>query len=66
VPEEGKTLTDYGLNPDGTGRFRWNDGEVIPSSVKYVHQKDEHFHKSIAEALQLPAIDFNEQLTINN
>ena len=60
VPEEGKTLADYGLNPDGTGFFRWNDGEVIPSSVKYVHQKDEHFHKSVAKALQLPAIDFNE------
>ncbi len=61
VPEEGKTLADYSLNPDGTGFFRWNDGEVIPSSVKYVHQKDEHFHKSVAEALQLPAIDFNEE-----
>ncbi len=59
VPEEGKTLKDYGLNPDGSGFFRWNDGEVISSSVKYVHQKDEHFHKAVAEALQLPEIEFN-------
>ena len=59
VPEEGKTLADYGLNPDGRGFFRWQDGEIIPSSVKYVHQKDEHFHKAAAEALQLPEREFN-------
>ena len=59
VPEEGKNLADYGLNPDGTGYYRWNDGEVIPSSVQYVHQKDEHLHKAIAEVLGLPAIGFN-------
>ena len=59
VPEEGKTLADYGLNPDGSGFFRWQDGKIIPSSVKYVHQKDEHFHKAAAEALQLPEREFN-------
>ena len=58
VPEEGKGLTDYGLNPDGSGVFRWNDGEVIPSSVKYVHQKDEHLHKAIAEVLGLEYLPF--------
>ena len=57
-PEEGKNLEDYGLNPDGSGMFRWPDGEVIPSSVKYVHQKDEHLHKVIAEVLGLPCIPF--------
>ena len=58
VPEEGKSLEDYGLNPDGTGVFRWDDGEEIPSSVLYVHQKDEHLHKAIAHVLGLPYIDF--------
>ena len=58
VPEEGKGLADYGLNPDGSGVFRWNDGEVIPSSVKYVHQKDEHLHKAIAKVLGLEYLPF--------
>ncbi len=56
VPEAGKTLADYGLNPDGTGTFRWEDGEVIPSSVKYVHQKDRHLHSTVMKALLLPEI----------
>ena len=43
-PEPGKKKTDYGLNPDGTGRIRWTDGEEIYSSVDYVHQKDAHLH----------------------
>ena len=59
VPEEGKNLADYGLNPDGSGFFRWTDGEEIPSSVKYVHQKDEHFHRAAAAALGLPEILFS-------
>ena len=60
VPEEGKTLEDYGLNADGTGRFRWDDGEVIPSSVKWVHQKDAHLHRAVAETLGLKDIPFEE------
>ncbi len=64
LPEEGKGLTDYGLNADGSGTFRWTeeDGSVkeIPSSVKYVHQKDEHLHRVIAEVLELPKIPFGE------
>ena len=56
LPEEGKTLADYGLNPDGTGTYRWEDGEVIPSSVKYVHQKDQHLHSAVMAALELPEI----------
>ena len=58
IPEEGKTLPDYGLYPDGSGLFRWPDGEVIPSSVKYVHQKDAHLHRAVAETLGLPEIPF--------
>ena len=60
IPEEGKTLTDYGLNADGSGRFRWPDGEVIPSSVLYVHQKDAHLHRAVAETLGLPLIPFGD------
>lgn len=62
LPEEGKDLADYGLNADGSGKFRWTeeDGSVkeVPSSVKYVHQKDEHLHRAIAEVLGLPRIPF--------
>lgn len=58
VPEAGKTLEDYGLEADGSGRFRWPDGEVIPSSVKYVHQKDACLHRAVAEVLGLPEIPF--------
>ena len=62
VPEEGKTLEDYGLNADGSGRFRWTepDGTVreIPSSVKYVHQKDEHLHRAVAQVMGLRKIPF--------
>ena len=60
IPEAGKGLTDYGLNADGSGFFRWTDGEVIPSSVKYVHQKDAHLHRAVAETLGLPEIPFGE------
>ena len=61
IPEAGKDLTDYGLNADGSGFFRWTDGEVIPSSVKYVHQKDAHLHRAVAETLGLPEIPFTEE-----
>ena len=47
VPEAGKTLTDYGLNPDGTGCIRWTDGSEHFSSVNYVHQKDARLHAVI-------------------
>ncbi|MBR4576607.1 MAG: beta-lactamase family protein [Clostridia bacterium] len=58
IPEAGKDLTDYGLNADGSGMFRWTDGEVIPSSVKYVHQKDTHLHRAVADTLGLAEIPF--------
>ncbi len=59
VPEEGKGFADYGLNADGSGIVSWEDGTRVPSSVKYVHQKDEHLHKAVAKVLDLPEIDFN-------
>jgi CubicO group peptidase (beta-lactamase class C family) len=60
VPEEGKKLTDYGLREDGSGTFRWPDGEVIASSVQYVHQKDAHLHRAVADVLGLEEIPFGE------
>lgn len=54
LPEPGKFITDYGLNPDGTGRVLWPDGRLVWSSVDYVHQKDAHFHRAAANALGLP------------
>ena len=58
VPEPGKGLTDYGLAPDGSGEILWEDGTRVPSSVKYVHQKDEHLHSVIAKVLGLDYISF--------
>jgi hypothetical protein len=58
LPVEGKTFADYGLLPDGSGHILWKDGQSIPSSVKYVHQKDAHLHRVIMEVLGLPEISF--------
>lgn len=51
IPPEGKCREDYGLRKDGSGWIRWTDGSVHPSSVDYVHQKDEHLHAVIAGVL---------------
>ena len=52
LPEEGKTLCDYGLNRDGTGQLRWTDGTWVTSSVDYVHLKDEHLHTETWKEIQ--------------
>lgn len=39
IPEPGKSLTDYGLDPDGSGKFYLPDGTWVYSSVDYVHQR---------------------------
>ena len=52
IPPEGKRREDYGLEPEGTGEIRWEDGLMLPSSANYVHQKDEHLHAVIREILQ--------------
>ena len=59
-PEAGKGLTDYGLNEDGSGIVTWEDGTRVPSSVKYVHQKDEHLHRTVAEVLGLKDIPWKD------
>ena len=53
VPETGETITDYDLNPDGTGCILWPDGRRIYSSVNYVYQKDVHFHQAVANEMGL-------------
>ena len=53
VPEAGKTIMDYGLSVDGTGRLLWPDGTWIYSSVNYVYQKDVHFHQAVANEMGL-------------
>ncbi|MGN0777602.1 MAG: serine hydrolase domain-containing protein [Aristaeellaceae bacterium] len=53
LPENGRSITDEGLNPDGTGQVRWPDGRWVTSSVNYVHQKDEHLHRVIMDVLGL-------------
>ncbi|MBR2287914.1 MAG: beta-lactamase family protein [Clostridia bacterium] len=55
VPPEGKTIEDYGLLPDGRGQIRWTDGEIIWSSARYVHLKDEHMHAAIMDTLGVPS-----------
>ena len=64
LPEAGRTLADYGLNEDGSGRYRWRneDGTYteVPSSVKYVHQKDAHLHSVVARVLGLEEIEWTE------
>ena len=55
-PEEGKTFADYGLAPDGSGYTDW-EGKKIPSSVKYVHQKDEHLHRTVAQVMGFQEIE---------
>ena len=60
LPEEGRTLEDYGLRPDGSGRFTWEDGTVIPSSVKYVHQKDAHLHSAVMRTLGRETVPFGQ------
>ncbi len=53
IPEVGKAITDYGLNADGTGCITWPDGSQVWSSVDYVHHKDVHFHRAVADTLGL-------------
>ena len=58
LPEEGKTLEDYGLRLDGIGHVVRPDGLRVPSSVHYVHQKDAHLHAAVAKVLGLPEVPF--------
>ena len=52
IPDEGKTLADYGLNRDGTGVVQWPGGDQVISSVQYVYLKDEHLHPLLGSVLE--------------
>lgn len=51
TPLPGKTLTDYGLAPDGTGEIDWPGEGKIVSSVNFVYLKDAHYHPAVAEEM---------------
>ena len=51
TPPPGKTLSDFGLAPDGTGVIDWpGEGKVV-SSVNFVYLKDAHYHPVVAEEM---------------
>ena len=51
IPPPGRSITDWGLNSDGTGETDWpGEGRVI-SSVDFVYLKDAHYHPEVAETL---------------
>ena len=59
VPEEGKGFRDYGLQEDGSGVITWEDGTRVPSSVKYVHQKDAHLHRAVAKVMEFKDVEMD-------
>ncbi len=51
TPKNDSALFELGLEPCGAGQIRWPDGEMIYSSVDYVHQKDVRLHTPIQKVL---------------
>ena len=47
-----QSLKAFGLSADGTGCAPWPDGRLVPSSVRYVHFKDERLHAPIAARMR--------------
>jgi len=58
LPFPGQSLSDLGLNPDGSGMARLPGGVVVPSSVDWVHQKDQRLHEPIRQALGVPLVPY--------
>lgn len=52
TPPQDKTLSDFGLDEIGAGFVPWPDGRQVPSSARYVYQKDEHLHAPIVSRMQ--------------
>ncbi|MBR1409386.1 MAG: serine hydrolase [Clostridia bacterium] len=52
IPPPGRTLQDYGPGADGSGRVRWPDGRLVPSSASWVHFKDEWLHTPVEAQLR--------------
>lgn len=51
IPNDGESLTDYGLSKEGIGTVTWPDGRKVISSVNYVYLKDNHLHPELASVL---------------
>lgn len=51
TPPDGKELTDYGLDEIGAGLVAWPDGRLVPTSAKYVYQKDACLHEPIVQRM---------------
>ena len=52
TPQEGETIEDYGLADRGAGRILWSDGRLVPTSARYVYQKDACLHNPIADRMR--------------
>ena len=51
TPPQGVELAHYGLDDIGAGLIPWPDGRMVPSSAKYVYQKDACLHEPIVQRM---------------
>jgi len=51
TPPDGAALERYGLDESGAGLVLWPDGRLVPSSAKYVYQKDACLHEPIVQRM---------------
>ena len=51
TPPQGVELSHYGLDDIGAGLVSWPDGRTVPSSAKYVYQKDACLHEPIVQRM---------------
>ena len=51
TPPTGIELSSYGLDEIGAGLVPWPDGRKVPSSAKYVYQKDACLHEPIVQRM---------------
>lgn len=51
TPAQGVELAHYGLDDIGAGLIPWPDGRMVPSSAKYVYQKDACLHEPIVQRM---------------
>lgn len=51
TPPKGIELSHYGLDEIGAGLVSWPDGRLVPSSAKYVYQKDACLHEPIVQRM---------------
>ena len=51
TPPQGVELSHYGLDEIGAGLVPWTDGRLVPTSAKYVYQKDACLHEPIVQRM---------------